>query len=73
MDTSVKPEYDNDEVNCHAGLDPASRKTTNSLLLDTGVKHQYDKKELLQYDKKELHRYDNENSKQQKIIQNSIH
>lgn len=65
MDTPVEPEYDKEEaeydggvVNCHSALDAESRKTTNSLLLDTGIKYQYDKNELYRYDKNELCRYD---------------
>ena len=57
MDTPVGPEYDKEEakydgdvVNCHSALDAESRKTTNSLLLDTGIKYQYDKNELYRYD-----------------------
>ena len=57
MDTPVEPEYDKeaveydgDVVNCHSALNAESRKTTNSLLLDTGIKYQYDKNELYRYD-----------------------
>ena len=37
-------------VNCHSALDAESRKTTNSLLLDTGIKYQYNKNKLHRYD-----------------------